>query len=80
MSDRRFWDDGEGSDDSFDLCFQPFQEMDRDVGLEDLEWYMFFNVLWIEWVDGIAYRKAVGRVKKEAWEQQTRNTIHVVLG
>jgi hypothetical protein len=26
--------------------------------------YEFYNVLWIEWEDGIAYRKGIGHVEK----------------
>jgi hypothetical protein len=42
--------------------------------------YEFYNVLWIEWHDGIAYRKALGRVEKKMWERQRRETIDVTLG
>jgi len=28
------------------------------------EKYKFYNVLWIEWLDGVAYRKTLGRVEK----------------
>jgi hypothetical protein len=30
--------------------------------------YSYYNVLWVHWVDGIAYRKGVGVVEKEAWD------------
>jgi hypothetical protein len=30
--------------------------------------YSYYNVLWVHWVDGIAYRKGVGAVDKEAWD------------
>lgn len=39
-----------------------------------------YNVLWIEWTDGVAYRKAVGQVTKAAWEAADRELIDVVLG
>ncbi|KAI8635609.1 heterokaryon incompatibility protein-domain-containing protein [Xylariaceae sp. FL1651] len=42
--------------------------------------YEFYNVLWIQWVSGIAYRKAVGRAWKPAWERLDRADIEVVLG
>ena len=42
--------------------------------------YEFYNVLWIEWHDAIAYRKALGRVEKTMWEQQKRESIDVILG
>ncbi|KAE9364341.1 hypothetical protein N431DRAFT_473935 [Stipitochalara longipes BDJ] len=41
---------------------------------------VFYNVLWVEWDDGIAYRKAVGRVVKDAWEKQDLEEIEVGLG
>lgn len=28
--------------------------------------YEYHNVLWIEWKDGVAYRRGLGRVGKEA--------------
>lgn len=40
----------------------------------------FYFVMWIEWGDGIAYRKAVGKVDKDIWDQQNPTTIDVVLG
>jgi hypothetical protein len=40
----------------------------------------FYNVLWIEWADGVAYRKAIGQVTKAAWEAADRELIDVVLG
>ena len=42
--------------------------------------YEFYNVLWIEWVDGIAYRKALGRVEKTAWDAAATKIISVTLG
>jgi hypothetical protein len=40
----------------------------------------YYNVLWIEWIDGIAYRRAVGQVTKEAWQAGDRELIDVKLG
>jgi hypothetical protein len=40
----------------------------------------FYNVLWVEWTDGVAYRKAAGYVTKSAWEAADRELIDVVLG
>ena len=42
--------------------------------------YEFFNVLWVEWVAGVAYRKALGRVVKSIWEEEKRENIRLVLG
>jgi hypothetical protein len=42
--------------------------------------YEFYNMLWIEREDGIAYRKGLGRVWKEVWELQKFDAIDVILG
>jgi len=41
---------------------------------------VFYNVLWVEWENGIAYRKALGRVFKDAWEKQDLEEIEIALG
>ena len=46
----------------------------------DAEFYSFYNVMCIEWENGIAYRRAVGTVYKEMWERQALEDINVVLG
>jgi hypothetical protein len=57
-----------------------FQEMDTFSEIKYLEPYDFYNVLWIEWQGGIAYRKALGRVFKDAWERQDLVETDIVLG
>lgn len=43
--------------------------------------YEFYNALWIEWKDGIAYRKAHGRVRRDMWEKHRGlETVALVLG
>ncbi|KAE8444704.1 hypothetical protein EG329_014362 [Mollisiaceae sp. DMI_Dod_QoI] len=42
--------------------------------------YEFYNVLWVEWEEGIAYRKGCGRVMKSAWEAQNLEWIDLTLG
>ncbi len=42
--------------------------------------YEFYNVLWVEWVEGIAYRKGLGRIEKSAWEDQELESIELILG
>lgn len=42
--------------------------------------YEYYYVLWVEWKDGVAYRKGLGRVEKNAWEAQERGWINLVLG
>ena len=44
------------------------------------ELYEFYNVLWVEWVGGVAYRKAHGRVDKGAWDRLDVEKIQLVLG
>jgi hypothetical protein len=48
--------------------------------IKDKDTYEFINVLWIEWQESIAYRKALGRVWKEAWYRQTLKEVDVLLG
>ena len=50
-------------------------ERPKDTGL-----YEFHNVLWIEWKDGIAYRRACGRVLKDVWERCAVEHIDLTLG
>ena len=42
--------------------------------------YEFYNVLWVEWIGQVAYRKAVGRVEKSVWEAEKKDEINLVLG
>jgi len=39
-----------------------------------------YNVLWIEWRNHIAYRRALGEVSRDAWETQEREKFCLVLG
>ncbi|KAF2822345.1 HET-domain-containing protein [Ophiobolus disseminans] len=48
--------------------------------LKALETYEFYNVMWIEREDGIAYRKAVGRVWKTTWDAGPSERVDIVLG
>ncbi|KAH7234554.1 heterokaryon incompatibility protein-domain-containing protein [Fusarium solani] len=42
--------------------------------------YDFVNILWVEWVDGIAYRKGLGRIFQHVWERQPLEDIELILG
>ena len=42
--------------------------------------YEFYNVMWIEWKNGIAYRIALGRILREVWEGQNLEWVDVTLG
>lgn len=41
------------------------------------DWY---QVLWVEWKEGVAYRLASGEVKVEEWEKLDAKTVDLVLG
>lgn len=57
-----------------------YPEWNEIEGTTDAEEYGYYNVLWVEWRDGIAYRKGIGRVWKEGWHQLDVETRDVVLG
>ena len=42
--------------------------------------YEFYNVMWIEWENGIAYRRAVGRILRDVWESRNLEWVDVTLG
>jgi hypothetical protein len=42
--------------------------------------YKFYNVLWVRWEDGIAYRMALGRVEQDYWNSAPTEEIDVRLG
>jgi hypothetical protein len=42
--------------------------------------YEFYNVLCVEWQDKIAYRKGLGRIKKDFWEASTLEWADLTLG
>ncbi|KAK3354621.1 hypothetical protein B0H65DRAFT_19220 [Neurospora tetraspora] len=44
------------------------------------EKWNFYHVLWVEWIDGIAYRKGVGQVFRSAWERSKAEDVHLILG
>lgn len=39
-----------------------------------------YVVLWVEWIDGVAYRLACGQVEAEAWDDLPHENISLVLG
>jgi hypothetical protein len=56
------------------------QTLDWEGGVSFTHMKSFFNVMWVEWRDGIAYRKAVGRVEESVWRSVFSREIDVVLG
>ena len=53
------------------------ERWDRPHGEEEPQLY---NVLWVEWIDGIAYRKGVGEVDRAAWQSQARDQVEMIIG
>jgi hypothetical protein len=47
---------------------------------KDSQWYEFYNVLWISWRCGIAYRRGLGHVRKDIWARQRSRNIDLILG
>ncbi|KAK4177797.1 heterokaryon incompatibility protein-domain-containing protein [Triangularia setosa] len=46
----------------------------------DLNEFEFYNVLWVEWRDGIAYRKGIGTIWKEGWHRHNQEVRDIILG
>ncbi len=44
------------------------------------DFYHFCLVLWIEWQGNISYRKGLGRVSKEIWDDVSKGEVEVLLG
>lgn len=45
------------------------------------DWILtFYNVLWVEWEDDIAYRKSIGKVWSDYWDIADKDEIDVRLG
>lgn len=42
--------------------------------------YHFYNLLWIEWKNGIAYRKGLARVAKSVYDDLPKDEIDLYLG
>ncbi|KAK5635759.1 hypothetical protein RRF57_011471 [Xylaria bambusicola] len=46
----------------------------------NMDWHQVYGVLWIEWVDGVAYRRGSGVVYKEVWETHDLENVDLILG
>lgn len=55
-------------------------ELDWEGGTSFLDMKTFINVMSVNWKDGIAYRKAVGRVHAHIWRGAGTVEIDVILG
>jgi hypothetical protein len=64
-----------GEDDTSWSAIDRFEKPHRPSGK-----YEFYNVLWVKWVDGVAYRHGLGRVGKAALDAQQLEDIGLVLG
>lgn len=58
-------------------------------GIDELEhperpksshWYEYYTVMWVKWVEGIAYRRGLGRVHRPCWEAQRGDPFEFILG
>ncbi|KAL1868116.1 hypothetical protein Daus18300_006098 [Diaporthe australafricana] len=47
---------------------------------DDGELYEYYNVMWVTWKEGIAFREALGRVHKRMWRSLNPSNIDIVLG
>jgi hypothetical protein len=73
---------GENDDSKNKYLGQPIELVDIAIGYgnNDPGVSKFHHVMWIEWEDKVAYRKGLGKVPMEAWEEQDRESIHLMLG
>lgn len=46
----------------------------------DREKIEFYNVICVQWQDGIAYRKGSGKIKRDIWEALEKEWVDLVLG
>ncbi|KAI8935091.1 hypothetical protein NX059_007686 [Plenodomus lindquistii] len=53
---------------------------DLDCELDANEPWAFYNILWIEWKDDVAYRKGLGVIFQHAWDAAETDEIDVRLG
>lgn len=42
--------------------------------------FRWHNVLWVEWQDGVAYRKAIGKIWWDEWDREGAEGVDVRLG
>jgi len=56
------------------------EDVEERPSVADGAKYEFYNVLWVEWEEGIAYRKGCGRVVKHLWDSQDPEWFDLVLG
>ncbi|KAI7762036.1 hypothetical protein LZL87_004343 [Fusarium oxysporum] len=53
---------------------------DSKFGEKWVHWEDFYGVLWVKWIERVAYRRACGYVQKELWEEQDLEDVDLILG
>jgi hypothetical protein len=62
-------------------CFPDSYHFAFEIHTPASNWqFMCYTVLWIEWEDGIAYRKAIGQVLKQEWDAADTEEVDIRLG
>jgi len=60
---------------SFDEWYREGCKKERAAGR-----YRFVNVLWVEEMEGVVFRRALGRVLRRAWDEVAGDPVSVVFG
>ncbi|KAH7093409.1 heterokaryon incompatibility protein-domain-containing protein [Paraphoma chrysanthemicola] len=60
------------------ICLRKFPYADRVS--RKVVYNDFYGVLWIKWVNGVAFRHGCGYVAKAMWEEHKPQTVDLVLG
>ncbi|PMD22293.1 HET-domain-containing protein [Hyaloscypha hepaticicola] len=75
---------GQNDDSEKKYLGQPIELVDIAIGYHHASPYpagdRFHYVMWIEWEDKVAYRKGLGEVSMEVWEEQDPELIYLMLG
>jgi len=62
-------------------CFEGYRHFLHGIHTPASKWqFLAYHVLWIEWEDGIAYRKAIGHVWKDRWDAADTEEVDIRLG
>ena len=62
-------------------CFPNWTHCKEGIHTPASRWqFLSYHVLWIEWEDGIAYRKAIGHVWKDEWDAADTEEVDIRLG
>jgi hypothetical protein len=62
-------------------CFINYKHYRYDIHAPASNWQLrCYDVLRIEWEDGVAYRKAIGQVWKEGWDAADTEEAYIRLG